>query len=572
MLLSISGVTAFAQTFTAGTYTAQADGFGGAMEVAVTLNGSAIESIEVLSHGETAGISDAAFERIPAAIIEGQTLSVDTVAGCTLSSTAILTAVEAALSEAGADIDALKAKKADATAKTEETIETDVLVVGGGIAGLSAAISAADHDVSILLIDKMPALGGTSALAGGYLVAVDSELYDAAGIDDSLESTLAYWDETMSYGGAQSGYPDRDRLISVLGDTGKTVDYLNANGVPFSATPVQLGPFLSAPVDGLGAGMIASMQTSAEAKGVQIMTECKATELIVDGDAVVGVLAETADKALTIRAKSVVLATGGFSYNPEMVAELSPQISIVVPTSSVSNTGDGIVMAQAIGAGTFDNFWSALSTVAANTKYTSTVEGAAALSVPAQLGVNAKGERFASELSASFTALTYDMIIDGNAPFYYIFDSSDETKIAAMEGGIELGEVVKGDTIEDLAAAIGADPAVLAATFARYNEQCVAGADADFAKPADYLVELSAAPYYGVKFYPTTFGSTGGVLSDNDGRVLRQDASVISGLYAAGEMSNRYYYNRNYVLSASLGLYATMGIRAGNAAATDIAK
>lgn len=199
----------------------------------------------------------------------------------------------------------------------------------------------------------------------------------------------------------------------------------------------------------------------------------------------------------------------------------------------------------------------------------SLLEGASGLRTSSQLGVNANGERFANELPASYTALTYDMIMDGNAPFYYIFDSSDESRLSALEAGIELGEVVKGNTIEALAEAMGADASVLSATLERYNAFAGAGVDEDFHKPVENLVALTQEPFYGVKFYPTTFGSTGGVLTDDQGRVQRQDGSVIEGLYAAGEMSNRYYYNHNYVLTASLGLYSTMGLRAGDAAVTD---
>ncbi len=162
------------------------------------------------------------------------------------------------------------------------------------------------------------------------------------------------------------------------------------------------------------------------------------------------------------------------------------------------------------------------------------------------------------------------MIQDGNAPFWYIYDSSNADVTAILEQGAEAGVVAKGETIEELAGEMGVDAATLQATYDRYEELAAAGEDEDFNKPAENLVALETAPYYAVKFYPTTFGSQGGVLTDSEGRVLNDAGEVISGLYAAGEMSNRYYYNENYVLAASLGLYAVAGRLAGAAAAADI--
>ena len=159
------------------------------------------------------------------------------------------------------------------------------------------------------------------------------------------------------------------------------------------------------------------------------------------------------------------------------------------------------------------------------------------------------------------------MIQDGNAPFYYIYDSSDAEIAKILEQGATAGAVVKADTIEALAEGMKVDAATLKATYDRYQEQVAAGKDEDFGKAAENLTSLETAPYYAVVFYPTTFGSQGGVLTSETGQVLNQAKEAIPGLYAAGEMSNRYFYNENYVLAASLGLYATTGRIAGTAAA-----
>lgn len=576
MLLSVGLMPALAAGYQPGTYEAKAQGAMGEITVSVTFTADAITEVKVGDHKETEGIATTPIERIPQAIVDGQTLAVDTVGGATLTSQAILDAVADCVKQAGGDPEALKAapaQDADKADKTQETLETDVLVVGGGIAGLSAAMSAADQGAKVLLIDKMPALGGTTTLAGGFLVVVDSKLFDGTDTDDSLDAMLKWWDYVMDYNSTGSStYPDRDKLINVLKDTGKTVDYLVENGVVFEPF-TGFGPYACAAADGRGPGLVQAMQEVCEKKGVQVMLECKATALIVEDGVVVGVNAETRDSDLTITADSVVLATGGLSQNPEMVAQYSPGLTYAVSNAAVSNTGDGIRMALDAGAVMYEDSWGALNGTALAESYTKAVSGAADLSIPAHLSVNALGKRYADEDAEFRAALCYDMLMDGNAPFYSVFDASDDKLVPALEEGIALGEVLKGDSIEALAEAIGADAAVLTETVARYNALCDKGIDEDFGKNAELMTKLSeSGPYYAVKFYPTLFGSASGVVTDNQGRVLNAQGAPIVGLYAAGEMSNRPFYDQNYVLAASLGLYSTMGMRAGAAAVTDKAQ
>lgn len=573
LLLALGALVGYAQAdnYTPGAYTATAQGHNGPVTVTVTFDAQSITVISVGEHAETSGISDPALERVPAAIVEGQTLAVDVVTGATFTSDAILKAVEDCVMQAGGDTAALKAAGAQAEAtKTAATRDVQVLVAGGGIAGLTAAVRAADQGAQVLLIDKMPALGGTTITSGGYFLCVGSGLENPNAIDDSIDGLMAYWSSVMDQGPSDTGYPDYDRARSVLSDSGKTVDFLVSVGVPF--LPEISDPFGGTPVanvDGRGAGLIASLEAAAREKGVEILLDCKAESLITDeSGAVTGVKATTPTEELTINANSVVLATGGFGSNPEMVKEYSPEIEHVVPQSSAASTGDGIRMAEAVGGARFNNNWTAFNSVAPDAQYTRAVPDAAKLTAPGQLMVNAKGERFANEGAALRADLPYRMVKDANYPHYVLFDSGNAELVPALEAGVELGEVLKGDTVEALAAAMAVDEAALKATFARYNQQAEAGADEDFGKSADKMVALETGALYAVKFYPTTFGSTGGVVTDvATGNVLREDGTGIANLYAAGEMSNRDFYNQHYVLAASLAFYSTMGMRAGTAAA-----
>ncbi|MBR3020210.1 MAG: FAD-dependent oxidoreductase [Clostridia bacterium] len=580
LCMVLSAVPALA--YTAGTYTGEGTGNNQDVKIVVdvTFSDNGITDIKIVSHEETPGISDPAFGAIPEAVIAAQSLAVDTVSGATNTSKGILAAIEDAAVKAGADVEALKAPVAAAPdvekAETEQT--TDILVIGAGVAGMSAALAARESGLNVTVIDKMAAVGGTTNLAGGILVCVDSDLFKDNRLEsDSLEAILAYWKAHMAQSGVDSGYPDWDRLENVLAETGANVDWLVANGIEFGAEPYAASAtYPMALANGGGAGLASMLCKSMTEKGVTLITECKGTELIVDETgAVVGAKAETADSIITFHAKSVILATGGISQNEELVAKYSPKLhrAGLVPTSAVSHTGDGFLMALEVGAGTFDSFATPLFGTTVDPTFAALNPAASSLTIYGQLGVNADGMRFGNEAaSAGWDVYDYtasDMIQNGIAPFWYIYDSSDPAVAEILESGVENDVVAKGETIEELALDMHVYTAVLKYTFDAYNEAAAVGEDAEFNKPAMFLNALTQAPFYAVKVYPTTFGSAGGVTTTEQGRVTRQDGTVIPGLYAAGEMSNRYFYNENYILAASLGLYSTMGHRAGTAAAED---
>ena len=578
--LTLTGSFAtFAEGFTAGTYVGKGQGNNGEVSVSVTFDEEKIVDVQVTEHSETAGVSDPAIEQIPGQIVEEQSLSVDMVAGASNTSKAILEAVADAVAQAGGDVEALLAKAEEETQKAEAEEETDVLVIGGGMAGLTAALQAVQDGAKVTLLEKNAMTGGTLAIAGGYLISCDAELFDDDEVADSLDDFRAAWEAHMAYSGAESGYPDWERWESVVGDTGKTVDWLYESGIHFAEEPFvgfDGGAYPTAlHVEG-GAGLATELADMLKEKGVDVRTSTKGYELLTDENgAVVGAMAETADSIITFHAKAVILATGGISLNDELVAEYSPKIAKagVVSWAASGSTGDGLVMAKAVGADVFDNFFSALW----DAKVAPAVSGAidaSALTAAAQLGVNGLGKRFAAEASATapffVDGLASDMIQDGNAPFFMIYDCANADVAAVLEQGASAGVICKADTIEELAGQMGVDAAALQETFDAYNAMCEAGEDTEFGKAAENLVALTAAPFYAVEWTPTTFGSTGGVKTDEEQRVLNAEGNAIAGLYAAGEMSNRYFYNENYMLGGSLGLYATCGRRAGAAAVADL--
>ncbi len=575
LLATVLVVPAMAAGFTAGTYTASAKGMNGDVTVEVVFEADKIVFVAVTAHNETPSLSDPAVANVPAAIVEQQSLAVDTVAGATITSNAILAAVTECVKLAGGDPAALTGVAAtEEVVKEAKEMTADVVVVGAGMAGMAAALAANEQGAKVILIDKMAVTGGTTNLAGGILVCIDSELFEPVQMPaDSMEAITAYWKLHMAQSGVESGYPDWDRLEGVLADTGKTVDWFVSNGIEFGATPFPMSAtYPMALANGGGAGLIKMLEACVVSKGVELITECKATELVTDETgAVVGVIAETKDAVITFKADSVVMCTGGISQNEELVEKYSPKLTRagLIPTSAVSHTGEGFLMALEVGAGTFDTFATPLYT----TTFDPALKDAANLTILAQLGVNANGDRFANEAAgAGWDTMDYtpsNMIQDGNAPFWYVYDSSDPAIAAVLEAGVADGVVAKGNTAAELALGMHVYTKNFVNAFETYNAAAEAGVDAEFGKDAAFLKALNVAPFYAVKVYPTTFGSAGGVTTTAEGRVTTQDGTVIPGLYAAGEMSNRYFYNENYILAASLGLYSTMGRRAGEAAAQD---
>lgn len=564
--------------YKAGSYTGTGAGKNGDVQVTVEFTDDAIKSVTIGDNSETEAIAKPAFDQIPQEIVDAQSTQVDVVSGATLTSNAIIAAVNDCIVQAGGTVPTAAAEKTTA-AKEEKSEATDVLVIGGGMAGMSAALAAKDAGADVTLLEAAGDLGGTVKVAGGYLICVDSELYKDSGADQSLASMEKAWKDHMSYSGADSGYPDWDRLDLVLSKTGETIDWLAEKGVRWDEAPFTAfdgGTYVCAHDVDNGPGLVSDLADALDTAGVKVELNTKATELTTSEDgAVTGAVAETKDAVITYSAKAVILATGGYANDPELLAKYAPKLAAVktVSGAAATATGDGFRMAEKVSADFFEE-GTGFGSLWATQVEPSALEkdrDLAGVDVSKALLVDGSGKRFAAEVPTVpyMDALASDMIQNGNGPFYFVFDSKDADAAAILEAGADLNAVKGGETVEDLAAAIGVDKTVLSDTILHYNDLCKAGEDTDFGKAAEYLSPLETGPYYALEYVPTTFGSTGGVKTDDQQHVLKADGSPIKGLYAAGEMSNRYFYNENYMLGGSLGLYSTCGRIAGTTAAAE---
>ncbi len=561
MLLSCALTSALAEERFEGT----GNGRNGPVKVAVTMDGDKITSVEVLEQAETAGVADGALEQIPVAIVNNQSLAVDAVTGATFTSSAIIEAVEDCLRQAGQDVEAWY-REVTETAAEKETVPltTDVVVVGAGISGLSTAISAKTNGADVIMVEKLNRTGGSAMFCSGNFASYNTTSEKEQGIEDSLELAMQHWEERQSQSIEDMGIINYDRVKYILPETAKTIDWYTSLGVEYEpSTSPKFASLSTTRVVGRGAGMVKAVTDIANNLGIDIRLSTPATSLIVEDGKVVGVIAENDTQILEIRAKSVVLATGGFGADHDEVAEKIPLYEKAISLASAGNTGDGIAMALAAGAVEYPSPWVIPYTIQPAAEIKAQVPEASILTDDRHNGifadkavVNENGERFVDE-SQQYSVVSINMAYSTYDNFL-ILDSSDEEVAAIMDKCLETGKVFKGETLQDLAANAGIG-AALEETIAQYNSDAETG-DSLFGKKAEKMTAYAEeGPYYAVCYYPGMTGTFGGVVTDFEGHVLNADGDIIEGLYAVGEMSNREYFNQTYMGAASVSFSSTMG-------------
>lgn len=536
--------------YTPGTYTGTAAGKNGDVKVEVTFSANAIDSVKVVEHSETAGISDGAIENIPAAIVENQSLAVDTVSGATITSDAILKAVADAVAQAGGDVEALKNAAAPAGEKEAKELSADVIVVGGGGAGMAAATRLAQLGKSVILVEKSGFLGGAISVSGGNQVVMGSQLQIDNGVaDDSVESMVADFEAN----GANKN--NKEILTLFAENVGAATDWLVANcGITFEEGLHQLGEYShnrELAYTGGGAGFAEAMRKAVEEAGVQVLLNTKAESLIADNGTVTGVKAASSDADYTLTAGDVVLATGGYGANKDMLTDEMKSALYYGPASS---TGEGIQMAQAVGAQTANmeygkRYPNGIEVSEGMAK--STIAGNIVGWTMSAILVNKDGNRVVNEKASNRTILEEELKQEGGE-LYLLLDAETfeawKTKLAPA--GISDADIEKyleangtttpvfahGETLEEAAAAAGINADNLKATVEKYNGFVAKGSDDDFGRAATYLTKtIGEGPYYIVEQKPRFATTMGGLVINTSMQVLNEAGEPISGLYAAGE-------------------------------------
>ena len=518
--------------FIPGTYTETATGFGGPVDVTITVSEDKIEEVKIEGDQETDNIGSFAVDMLDDRIMEAQSPNIDALTGATVTSNAILGAAKKAMRDAGADLNAFPAKEEEEVAeKDKKDLDTDVVIIGAGGAGMTAAINTAQAGKDVILLEKMPYAGGNTTKATGGMNAAETHYQAEQGIDDSVEQFV---EDTMEGG---HNINDKDLVTTLAENSAEAIDWLDSIGAPLPKVSFSGGATnarIHAPEDGSGVGayLVTSLLKKMDELDINVMYDTKATSLISKDGTVTGVKAESKDTEYTINAKAVILATGGFGNNEDMIVQYRKDLKGTVTTSAPGITGDGIVMAEDVGADLVDIEQIQLHpTVEQKTSMliTESVRGDGAILV------NQDGKRFTDELLTRDVVSAAELEQPGSYA-YIIFDQRLRDGLKAIEKYVSTGITVQGDTIEELAEKIDVDPATLAETLKNWNQYVADQNDPDFGRTTGMDQDLSQAPFYAIKIAPGIHHTMGGVHIDTDARVIDKDGNPIPGLFAAGEV------------------------------------
>ena len=608
MALSLVGCS------TGKTYTGEAFGHDkeNPVKVTLTIKDKTITKVEVDASHETNGIGSKAAETMPGAIVAANSLEVDGVSGATQTSKAIIEAATAALKQAGLEPSDLVSKNTSTT-KAKDIEETvDVVVVGAGGAGMTAAITATDAGKKVIVVESQPIAGGNSVRSTGGMNAAKTpyqdknEFKEAAGVEKTLATAAekyadnatitalaatvkSQWD---AYQANPQGYFDSVELMeldTLIGGKGKNNPELVKALAENSAAAIEwlasigadvknVGAFGGASVkrihrpvnaDGkvtaVGAYIVPILEKNLQDRNVQFLFDTTANEIIMKDGKAVGIKGTGKDgHKVTINAKSVVIATGGFGANAEMVEKYKPELKGFATTNAEGAQGQGIDMATAVGAATVD-----MDQIQIHPTVHIEEDGNAHLITEGLRGdgailVNAEGKRFYDEVSTR-DKVSAAIIEQTDKSAWLVVDQTMVDKSAVIAGYIKSGYTVTGATYEELAKAMGVDEATFTSTMNTWNQAVEAKSDAEFGRTS-FANPLTTAPYYAIKITPAVHHTMGGIVINPKAEVLNEKGEAISGLFAAGEVTGGVH-GANRLGGNAVADFTVFGRIAGQSAA-----
>ncbi len=583
LLAAMMVVTAVPAAFAegvSGTFEGTAKGFGGDVTVTLTLTDGVITDAQAAGPDETQGIGSKAIESLPAEIVANNSIAVDGVSGATFSSNAVKEAAEAALVAAGVDAEAYKT--AVAAEKAEDaTYDADVVIVGAGGAGMVAAITAAQAGKSVVLVEGQSVVGGNSVRATGGMNAAKTPAQDentfgeSAGVEKTLASAASTYADNAditalaatvtaqweAYQANPEGYFDSVELMeldAMVGGKGlnnidlvKTLCENSADSIEWLKTLninlTSVGAFGGAsvkrihrPVDengktlSVGAYMVPLLEQSVNGyDNITLLTSTLANTILTKDGAAVGIVATGKDgETVTVNAKAVLLATGGFGANSAMVEQYKPELAGFMTTNAAGAQGQGIVMAEAVGAATVDMEQIQIHPTVQFDTAALITEG---LRGDGAILVNAEGKRFIDEVGTRDVVSAAEIAQTGSYS-WLVVDQAMVDASSVIQGYIKKGYTVTGETYEELGKAMGVDEAAFAETMNNWNGYVEAKNDPDFGRTS-FANQLNTAPYYAIKVSAGVHHTMGGLKINTSAEVLDTNGNAIPGLFAAGEVT-----------------------------------
>lgn len=561
-----------------GAYVESAIGWNGPIEVKTTVSDNRIDSIEILKSDEVPYIADEPMKAIIQKVVSEQNLSVDVVTGASRSSEALLRAVGQAVQAAGGDLKFFTHEPVPidpATLPEGEEAQADVVVVGGGASGLAAAAAALESGARVIVLEKAPHTGGSAELSAGIVTAASTDIQKASGLPADSAGLAKLWleDQKRSVKGAPANLPDAAQVEALVKQSAETVDWLTKKvGMQFSANAAaadgigayQLLPISSDASRPAGAEEVEKLEQYVKKLGGIIRTATPAWKILTTDDGrVSGVAAADGKNRFTFRAKSVVLASGGFAADLMKVTSRQPRWAVYVERAGAAktSTGDGLTMGLQVGAKEVSDSWLMGTQFApAYPEMTAAMLGERGFA-GATL-VNEKGLRFVKEDLPNITSEMSQQL-----DVWLITDSKDPEKAKTLRNYLGFDTVVHGNTPEELGRRMGARADNVKQTIEKLNADAAAGKDTAFGRDPINFTSLTQAPYFAVKVRPVISGTIGGFVVTPDFQVLDNALKPIQGLWAAGELANRAFYNRVYEPGTSLLIAYASGRAAGTSAA-----
>lgn len=508
-----------------GTYSGVGDGRGGGIIVSVTIENHIITDIRIISQSESK-FAIPCEEQIIAEVMQRQTMEgVDAVSGATLTSAGIMAAISSALNAARGIIDNGDEVYSDCSC--------DIVVVGAGGAGLSAAIEAAGKGKSVIVLEKQGIAGGNTNYSTGGLNAAGTAEQKELGIEDSPE---LHFEDTMK-GGHNYNTP---ALVHTLTEAAAdAVEWLKGLGADMSNVGKMAGssvPRSHRPDGGAAVGphIMKVLRQGSEASGVPIRLHSTVTGLLTDKNgAVTGVEVSSAKGDYRINSKAVVIATGGFGANAGLIGKFRPELKDFSTSNHPGATGDALSWIDEVKADTLQMKFIQTHPTGEKSSHiliTEAIRGNGAILV------NRSGKRFANEMLTRDALSNAILSQDGKSAFI-VFGESVRQSLAVIENYIMQGLVKEGASIKELASASGLPSEAFEASIKAYNEYQEAGVDAEFGRAAEDMPVQIDAPYYCIEIEPVIHHTMGGIRIDDHARVLRKDGTAVPGLFAAGEVT-----------------------------------
>lgn len=573
--------------FEAGTYTAQAQGQNAPIKLSVTFTNDKIAKIEIVDQKETVGIGSAAAPIMVDRILKDQSLNVDAVAGATATSNAVKKAVEECIVQAKGNVADMNNKAKKEVAAMSETLNTDLLVIGGGGAGMISAINAADQGLKVILLEKMNFLGGASGICAGGMLIEGSKLQKELGVtDDTPEKFIA---DMLANGQNLNNKPT---LKTYAENVGPTVDWLVGKGVKLrTENGVEKRAEFKTPrlllLKGGCPGYAQTLRDLLAKSGAEVLLGTRAEELLMKDGKVVGATAKKGNTTYTINAKAVILATGGYGANRDM---LEGSLKNTLYYGPVSSTGDGHKMAIKAGAQMqlmpyAKIYYNGLEVAPGIAK--STLTGNALALSQGAIMVDKNGSRVVDEKGTGRSIVTAQskaggilyLVMDGKT-FEMFRNGIKNNGVSPVEVDKWLAENGKGtplfahgQTLEEAAKNAGINGENLVKTVKQFNEFVAKGKDEAFGRKADNMKSpiSDKGPYYIVEQKPRFATTMGSVVLTDKMEVKDKNGNVIPGLYAAGEVANSVHGDDS-APAANVAWVATSAKLASQAVADQIKK